>query len=85
MTIVPENKTVLCECLVEDKRRAVADGVTYEKEELPVYKVLAKAPDADFAEVGDEVVCNSTGTRLNVPGKGVQYLFKEENIACKIA
>lgn len=83
--IIPENKTVLCERLVEDKHQTVAGGVTYEKEELLVYKVLAKAPDADFADIGDEIVCNSTGTRLNVPGNGVQYLFKEENIACKIA
>lgn len=59
--------------------------MTYEKEELPVYKVLAKAPDANFTDIGDEIVCNSTGTRLNVSGNGVQYLFKEENIACKIA
>ncbi len=85
MTVAPENKTVLCERVVPDKVRTTERGVSYEKEELPVYRVLAKSSDACFAEVGDEVVCNSTGTKLNIPGKGVQYLFKEENVVCKIA
>lgn len=83
MEIVPENGTVLCEQINETKHRAEESGVFYEKEELPLYRIIsACAGDKDW-RAGDVIVCDSTGTRLAFSGK-VQYLFKTENIAGRI-
>lgn len=83
MKVLPENGTVLCEQINETRHEDASSGFVYEKEELPVYRVVSAAPDAEAWKPGDEIVCDSTGTRLKTP-EGVKYLFKTENIAGRI-
>lgn len=85
MKAFPENKTVLCERTVEPKSRTDVNGIFCEKEALPVYRIVSTARDVCSWKPGDMIVCDSTGTRLNIPGGGILYLFKEKNIACRIS
>lgn len=82
MTVIPENGTVLCEVVEAAKRETTECGISYEKEGVPLYVVVSVSSGSSFSP-GDVVICNSTGTRLCLPGK-VQFLFKEENVVGKV-
>lgn len=84
MTIVPENGTVLCERLTAPKSQIERDGLIYEAENLPTYRIVSSSARVECFSVGDEIVCDSTGTKLDLPDGKVMYLFKTENIACKM-
>lgn len=84
MKIVSQNDGVLCRKLKEqgDDRK---DFLLYSKDEFPSYEVVnvGKAVDSALFKEGDEVVCNSTGSRFRFSGEEL-YIFKQENIIGKV-
>ena len=83
MEVIPENGTVLCEQINQTKHQAEESGICYEKEEFPVYRILSICDGEKTWQVGDHIVCDSTGTKLSFSGK-VQFLCKTDNIAGRI-
>ena len=84
MKVVPENDTVLAFPVNKSKHQAEANGFVYNTEDLPVFQIISVCDDEVYWKPGDKIICNSTGTKLNLPGDEVQYLFKTENIAGRI-
>ena len=69
MEVIPENGTVLCEQINQTKHQAEESGICYEKEEFPVYRILSICDGEKTWQVGDHIVCDSTGTKLSFSGK----------------
>ena len=84
MRLLPENGMVLAERVSGGKSDAVENGVLFEREELPEYRVVAVADGAGQWSPGDVVVCASTGTKACLPGGRTLYLFDPKNIAAKV-
>ncbi len=77
--------------MVEGKTKQTA-GFVCEVESVPVYQILELSkfmpePRADDGalslEVGDMIVCNSTGTQVQDDDQDL-YLFKFENVVAKV-
>ena len=85
MKAIPQNNYVLCRQTNETKHQTTGT-IVYEKEELPVYEIIDISRNLDDLRfnVGDCIICNSTGTKLNLKDN-VQYLFNIENIVGKIS
>ena len=85
MKLVPQNSYVLCQMLTKSKQQ-VNEGIVYDKEQLATYKIIdaRNIPDDFRLLVGDEVICNSTGTKV-ILDKSEYYLFNIENIIGKIS
>jgi len=89
--IVPQNGHVLCKQISGDTEK-VEDIFLYTEKRLPVYQVLKISNPPSLSgisddlnlKVGDKIVCNSTGTKVQRSSDEVLYLFKQENIAAKI-
>lgn len=84
MKIVSQNDGVLCRKLKkqEDDRK---DFLLYSKDEFPSYEVVnvGKAVDSKLFKEGDEVVCNSIGSKFKFNDEEL-YMFKQENIIGKV-
>ena len=83
MRLLPENGMVLAERVSGGKSGAVENGVLFEREELPEYRVVAVADGAGQWSPGDVVICAATGTKAALPD-GDMYLFDPKNIAAKV-
>ena len=83
MTLVPENRTVLCEMVVPLEEETDVNGVFCRKENLPEYRIVKAAAGCNWLSEGDLVVCCSTGTAVKA-GKSVQYLFGIDNVIGKV-
>lgn len=90
--IIPQNGCVLCKQVVANIEEVENGGLVYASENVPIYEVLKISNSPSLAEtsdelnlkVGDLIVCNSTGTKVQASDSGVLWLFKQENIAAKI-
>jgi hypothetical protein len=85
MTILPQNNYVLCKQLNQTKHEDSASKIIYEKEEVPIYEIIDISRNLDDLRfnIGDHIICNSTGTKVNLKNN-IQYLFNIENIIGKI-
>lgn len=84
MKIVPHQKYIVCKQINDSK--CVVDGfIHYEKETVPIYKIVdvSKSLDNTRFNTNDEVICNSTGTKVSLNDE-FYYVFNEENIVGKI-
>ena len=90
--ILPQNGYVLCRRIVADSEEVQESGLVYTTERLPVYEVLKISASLSLGGIseqlnlkaGDRIICNSTGTQVQVSDDEVLWLFKQENIAAKI-
>lgn len=85
MIPIPLRDYVLCEQITKDSEETEANGIVFRKENLKVYKIIdvSKTLDSSRFKVGDKIICNATGTMMNLDGSR-KYLFNIENIAGKI-
>lgn len=83
MKFVPLNKSVLCEIFIPEKCEKNFNGVKYIEENLPMYRILQKNQIKEF-NIGDIIVCDSTGTRIMDSGKEYR-IFMKDDIVCKIS
>ena len=86
MKPVPLNNTILCAKCDEllDAYEQDKSIVTLNLVKVPIYKVIDVSKELkDKYVVGDQVVCNSTGTKV-ILDKFKYYLFNVENIIGKI-
>lgn len=83
MIVKPQNDNVLC-TLVSSNEKQTSTGFVYKSNDILVYRVEAIGPKVGMQlAIGDNIVANSTGTKVVVDNKDY-YFFKEENIAGKI-
>lgn len=89
--IVPQNGHLLCK-MVEGKTKKTV-GFECEVENIPIYEILELSYPLSMSgigegllnlKVGDQVVCNSTGTLVQDGEDEILYLFKLENVAAKV-
>lgn len=84
MKLIPQNNTVLCKCINEDKKIVSSGAFTYEKEDLAQYEIIESALSTDDFNVGDVIICNSTGTKVKLADE-YQYIFTYDTIVGKIS
>jgi hypothetical protein len=90
--IIPQNGCVLCKQVVANVEEVENRGLVYVSENVPIYEVLKISNPPSLVgisdelnlKVGDLIVCNSIGTKVQVNDSEVLWLFKQENIAAKI-
>ena len=86
MKPVPLNNTLLCEKCDEllDAYEQDKSIVALNLVKVPIYKVIDVSKELkDKYAIGDQVVCNSTGTKIK-NGDSVKYIFSEANILGKL-
>lgn len=83
MKALPENGMVLAELLSGGKVQVVEGGVSFERETLSEYKIVAVSDENWPWRPGDVVICAATGTKVRLPN-GDMYLFDPKNIAAKV-
>lgn len=83
--LIPENNSIICAEVTPSRKTVMESGISYERDDLPVYRVLGKSADYSGMELaeGDMIICNSSGTRLHDAG-AVHVIFKPENVVGKI-
>lgn len=92
LDIFPQNGYVLCKRLVSESEDVIQNGIAFKSERMPVYEVLKISAPPSFVgisdqlnlKIGDQIICNSSGTQAQVSDDEVLWLFKQENIAAKI-
>lgn len=80
---IPENNTVLCVKIADERETAESGGFEYVKEALPLYRIERSALSSDEFKPGDVIAVDSTGTAV-CDGERRYYIFKFDNIAAKI-
>lgn len=84
MTFVPLRDTVLCSKVVDEKEKSIESGIFYEKENLPLYKVIQVGSEVSTVKLssGDIIATNSIPTPLSKDNK--LYLISEKYIAAVV-
>lgn len=85
--LVPLRNSVLCRKLNLSKEIASEGSIFIPKNNVDLYEIVRKSEmnDTEFDfEIGDVVISKSTGDELEVNKNEKYYLFKNENIMCKI-
>ena len=90
--IIPQNDYVLCKRVVADSSEVSKDGFIYQSLQMPEYEILKISESLSLANsskivdlnVGDHIICSSSGTQVQAGNDEVLWLFKQENIAAKI-
>jgi hypothetical protein len=86
--LVPIRGSVVCKKLCGGTRTENRNGVKIKVSEVDEYEIISLPEIKDgydgFFQVGDRVISNSTGDEMEVsPGESV-FLFKLENLMCKV-
>lgn len=82
MKIIPQNNTVLCECVSKQKTQ-ITSHIIYEQEHIPEYKIIDSSLTSNDFFIGDIIICNSTGTKIKTED-GYKYIFTYESIIGKV-
>lgn len=83
MKLVAQNDNVVCR-QINKTHETENSLIVYEKENLPIYEIVdVSCKLKDKYSVGDNIICNSTGTKVDVDNC-ILFIFKEENIAGKV-
>lgn len=84
MTLHPQNDTVLCTMVNKQTAESTAGGITFQKQELPLYKIEAEslADRKSIFKVGDTIITDCIPTKANIDGT-IYYIIKSEHIAGK--
>lgn len=86
-TLEPIRNSILCRKLNESRELCGSGSILVQKENVDIYEILkvSEINDKPFPfKVGDKVVSNSTGDRMEVNPGEIVYLFRNENIMCKV-
>lgn len=87
-TLVPVRDSIVCKKISGGKVSKNVGGLVIDSEEVDEYEVLSLpeiTPDETYPfTVGDIVMSNSTGDKIEINPGEVVYLFKLENIMCKV-
>ena len=87
MKLIPQNKNLVCKCISSDEK-TTESGFTYKSNDTKIYEVISvsnaiKSDELCNVRVGDLIVVNSTGTKVEVNGEEY-YMFNAENVMGKI-
>lgn len=84
MDFQPLRGTVVCEKIVPEKKSVVENGIAFETEQLPLYKILKIGKEVKNTDlkVGDVLVTDSIPTPLV---KDKIYLLSEKYIAAAVS
>jgi co-chaperonin GroES (HSP10) len=83
----PIRNSVLCRKLNESQELSRDGAILLKRENVDLYEILkvSEANEKPFPfKVGDVVVSNSTGDRIEINPGEIVYLFRNENIMCKV-
>jgi len=87
MITVPGDGVIVCRLLNEKENYVSESGITYLKQELPLYEVLAVGK-LDFKMLSlkphDVIVINSIPTKVVLASDNVQWLVHQENVVGKV-
>ena len=79
--LIPQNDIVLC-TLLSSTEKETENGFVYKSNDIPLYFVEKVGPQVKNFHVGDIIVVNSTGTKVEFDNTD-HFLFKEENVMGK--
>lgn len=87
MKLIPQNKNLMCKCISSDEK-TTESGFTYKSNDIKLYEVVSLSKslenEARFdIRIGDRILVNSTGTKVEVDGEEY-YMFNAENVIGKI-
>jgi len=83
----PVRNSILCRKLNRSRELCNSGQILVQKGNVDLYEILKVSGINDNRfpfKVGDIVVSNSTGDKLEVNPGEIVYLFKNENIMCKV-
>lgn len=87
MRLVPVRGSVLCRKVEGGTARKTEGGVSVDRKSVDLYRIdaLPEVPLDGFPfKVGDIVMSNSTGDEIEASPGDVVYVFKAENVMCKV-
>jgi co-chaperonin GroES (HSP10) len=83
----PIKNSVICKRISEKNSLNNNNGVLYRADNVDLYEILDFSHDEDIDfkfKCGDVVMSNSTGDEIEINNSEIVYLFKIENIMCKV-
>ena len=87
VNLEPTRNSVLCRKLNESRELCSSGSILVQRSNVDLYEIVkvSELNDKPFPfGVGDVVVSNSTGDRLEPNHGEIVYLFRNENIMCKV-
>ena len=85
--LVPIKDSVVCKRITDKTTLVSFGGIQCRINNVDLYEVLdfSDSEDKKFEfGVGDIVMSNSTGDEIEINDSDIVYLFKTENIMCKV-
>lgn len=85
--IIPIKNSVVCKRTNEKSSLVLENGVYRNIENVDLYEIIdfAVDDDVDFKfNIGDIVMSNSYGDEIEIDNSDIIFLFKIENIMCKV-
>ena len=87
MKLIPQNKNLVCKCMSSDEK-TTESGFMYRSNDVKLYEVVSiantlRSDELFNVKVGDLIVVNSTGTKIELNGEEY-YMFNAENVMGKI-
>lgn len=85
--LIPIKDSVVCKRINEKTTLVSSNGIQRRINNVDLYEVLDFSDSAEKKfefNIGDIVMSNSTGDEIEINDAEIVYLFKTENIMCKI-
>ena len=87
MKLIPQNKNLVCKC-ISSNEKTTESGFTYKSNDIKLYEVVSvsnalRSDDLFSIRAGDQIIVNSTGTKVELNGEEY-YMFNAENVMGKI-
>lgn len=82
--LVPIKDSAVCRKLRGGIRYETKGNFKVKVEEVDIYEIISIPETESFFHVGDIVMSNSTGDEVEINPKETVYLFKIENLMCKL-
>lgn len=85
--LIPIKNSVVCKRTNEKSSLVLENGIYHTIENVDLYEILDFSVDDDYHfnfKIGDVVMSNSTGDEIEVNKSDIIFLFKVENIICKV-
>lgn len=85
--LIPIKNSVVCKRTNEKSSLVLENGVYRNIENVDLYEILDFSVDDNISfnfKIGDIIMSNSTGDEIEINKLDVVFLFKVENIMCKV-
>ena len=85
--LVPIKNSVVCKRITEKTTLKNVNGILFRQDNVDLYEILDFSVDKDKTfdfKIGDIVMSCSTGDEIEINKDDVVFLFKIENIMCKV-